>query len=205
MGEMRMIRPIRLRTIFEFVAVAICTLAFAMTALSILAAMTTPNSAGTHDYVEYWASAHLLARHSNPYEAGALQELERTVGFPTEAPTLVMGNPPSALLLILPLGYIGPVVGEWVWLLLQLAALVVSVQMIRSLVGCPQSKVHLLAYAFAPTLACLLAGQVAVFLLLGLVLFLRWQKTRPLLAGASLWLCLLKPHLFVPCGVVLLL
>ena len=29
-------------------------------------------------------------------------------------------------------------------------------------------------------------------------------RTRPFLAGASLWLCALKPHLFVPFGVVLL-
>jgi hypothetical protein len=205
MGEKRLIRPISLRTVFLFVAVAICTLAFAMTAMSILAAMTTPNSAGTHDFVEYWASAHLLARHGNPYDSVALQELERSVGFPTGAPTLVMGNPPSALLLVLPLGYLGPVFGEWLWLLLQLAALVVAVRVIHSLNGHPQSKVHLLAYAFAPTLACLLAGQVAVFLLLGLVLFLRWQENRPIWAGASLWLCLLKPHLFLPFGVVLLL
>jgi hypothetical protein len=41
-------------------------------------------------------------------------------------------------------------------------------------------------------------------MLFGLVLFLRWHGKRPFLAGAALWLCLLKPHLFLPFGVILL-
>ena len=194
----------RARSIFEFLVVAICTLTFAATGLSILAAMIGPHSAGTHDFVEYWASGQLLAQHANPYDADALRKLERSAGFPAGAPTLIMANPPSALLLVLPLGLVGPVVGEWLWLLAQLVSLIVSVQMIRSLFGEQKGLVHLLAFAFAPALACLLAGQIAVFLLLGLVVFLRWRDTRPFVAGASLWLCLLKPHLFIPFGVVLL-
>ena len=41
-------------------------------------------------------------------------------------------------------------------------------------------------------------GQTALFALLGLALFLRLHKTRPFAAGASLWLCALKPHLLLP-------
>jgi hypothetical protein len=63
---------------------------------------------------------------------------------------------------------------------------------------------HLLAYSFAPALSCLFSGQVSIFVLLGMVLFLRLHCNHPFLAGASLWLCLLKPHLFLPFGVVLL-
>src|SRR3954453_5511069 len=50
-----------------------------------------------------------------------------------------------------------------------------------------------------------MAGQVGIFLLLGVVLFLKFVKTRPLIAGAALLLCALKPHLFVPFGIVLIL
>lgn len=196
--------PNRLRAAIEFVVVAICTLAFAASALGILAAMIGPNSAGTHDFVEYWASGQLLAQHANPYDAEALRQLERSAGFPPGAPTLFMGNPPTALLLVLPLGFVGPGAGEWLWLLAQLISFIASVQMVRASL-CPKSQVHLVAYAFAPVMSCLLTGQIAVFLLLGLALFLRWRERRPLLAGASLWLCLLKPHLFVPFGVVLLI
>ena len=62
----------------------------------------------------------------------------------------------------------------------------------------------MLGYFFAPSLVCLIGGQTSLFALLGLVLFLRLHQTRPFLAGASLWLCALKPHLFLAFGVVLL-
>jgi hypothetical protein len=38
---------------------------------------------------------------------------------------------------------------------------------------------------------------------LGFVLFVYLHRRNPFLAGASLWLCALKPHLFLPIGVVL--
>jgi hypothetical protein len=50
----------------------------------------------------------------------------------------------------------------------------------------------------------MLMGQTALFALLGLVLFLRLYGTHPFAAGLALWLCTLKPHLFLPFGVVLL-
>jgi hypothetical protein len=50
-----------------------------------------------------------------------------------------------------------------------------------------------------------MAGQFGVFLLLGVVLFLYFEETRPVLAGASLLLCTFKPHLFVPIAVALTL
>src|SRR5208337_3945894 len=43
------------------------------------------------------------------------------------------------------------------------------------------------------------------FLLFGVVLFLRFHESRPLLAGAALLFCTLKPHLFLPFAVALLL
>ena len=47
-------------------------------------------------------------------------------------------------------------------------------------------------------------GQTSLFPLLGFVLFLRLHRTPPFLAGVSLRLCMIKPHLFLPFGVVLL-
>jgi hypothetical protein len=52
---------------------------------------------------------------------------------------------------------------------------------------------------------CLMAGQFGLFLLLGVVLFLYFHKSRPFLAGAALLLCATKPHLFLPFGIVLIL
>jgi hypothetical protein len=76
--------------------------------------------------------------------------------------------------------------------------------MLWRLHGSPGNYLHWLGLSFAPALICLIAGQTALFALVGLVLFLRLHRTRPFLAGVSLWLCALKPHLFVPFGVVLL-
>jgi len=49
-----------------------------------------------------------------------------------------------------------------------------------------------------------IAGQTAILLLTGLALFLRLHRSRPFWAGVSLWLCTLKPHLFLPWAAVLL-
>jgi hypothetical protein len=54
-------------------------------------------------------------------------------------------------------------------------------------------------------MVCLINGQSSLFALLGLTLFLRLHRTQPFWAGVALWLCALKPHLFLPFGVVLLL
>jgi hypothetical protein len=46
-------------------------------------------------------------------------------------------------------------------------------------------------------------GQTSLLALLGLVLFLRFHRCHPFNAGAALWLCALKPHLFLPFATVL--
>ncbi len=194
----------KLRVIAEFLVVGICTLAFALTTVGICASVLGSDAAGSRDFVEYWASGHQLAHRANPYDGNAILGLERSAGFPSGLPVLIMWNPPSALLLVLPLGFLGPTAGELLWSLLLLACLVASVRMVWIMHGCPKNKLHLLGLSFAPALACLLAGQVSLFVLLGLVLFLRLHRSRPFLAGVSLWLCMLKPHLFLPFGVVLL-
>jgi hypothetical protein len=154
--------------------------------------------------VEYWASGHQLAHRGNPYDAGAILKLERSAGFDLKNPVLIIGNPPPALPVILILGWVSPFTGELLWLLLLLMSLGASVWMIHAMHGRPKNLLYLLGLSFAPALSCLIAGQVSIFVLLGLVLFLRFHLSYPFLAGASLWLCLLKPHLLAPFGVVLL-
>jgi hypothetical protein len=193
----------RFRAIAEFLVVGVCTLAFALTAVGILSSLLGSNAAGSRDFVEYWAAGNQLVHRANPYDAAAILPMERAVGFPPCIPVLIMANPPSALLLVLPLGFLGPMTAELLWLAMLLVCLVGSVQMVWTMRGRPKNHLHLLGYSFAPALSCLLSGQVTIFLLLGLVLFLRLHRSRPFLAGVSLWLCMLKPHLFLPFGVVL--
>ncbi len=194
----------KLRTVFEFLAVAVCTVPFLLLTMGACFVLLGPKAAGSRDFIEYWAAGQQLAHGANPYDAAALLQLEQSAGFPAGLPAQIMANPPSALALVMPLGWLGPTAGELLWILLLLASLIASIEMLRSMHGRPRNLLRLLGYAFAPAFSCLLAGQVTLFLLLGLVLFLRLHTTKPFWAGASLWLCLLKPHLFVPFGVVLL-
>jgi hypothetical protein len=194
----------KLRVIAEFLVVSVCVLAFAFTALGICAAVVERNTAGMRDFVEYWASGQQLAHHADPYDRKAILAIERSVGYPPGSPALVMPNPPTALPLVYPLGFLGPQSGELLWTLLLLACLVASVRMVWRMHGSPRGDLQILGYTFGPALACMAAGQMSLFVLLGLVLFLRLHQSRPFLAGASLWLCALKPHLFLPFGVVLL-
>jgi len=193
-----------LQTIAEFLVVALCTLAFAFTSLGILHSLLAKDAAGQRDFVEYWASGQLLAHHANPYDGNSILRMERSAGYPTDIPPIIMGNAPPALLLVFPLGFLSPMTGELLWCFVLLASLAVSVRLVRALHGSPKNWLPLLAYSFGPALSCLLSGQMSMLVLLGLALFLFLHRSRPLLAGASLWLCALKPQLFLPFGVALL-
>ena len=192
------------RRIAEFLVVGLCTLAFLFTAAGISASLLGSGAAGTKDFVVYWATGRQLVHKANPYDANAVMGLEQSAGFPLSDPVLIVRNPPSALLFVVPVGFLGPKVGLLLWSLLLLACLVTSVRMIWTMHARPTNQLDFLGYSFGPALVCLLVGQVSLLVLLGLVLFLRLHRSSPFLAGISVWLCLLKPHLFLPFGVALL-
>jgi hypothetical protein len=157
---------------------------------------------GSRDFVSYWATGHQLVQHANPYDRNAISALEHAQGLDARA-VLIMRNPPWALPLAYPLGFLGLRVAAILWSVLLLACLLLSVRIVRQLYGSPSNRLHWLALAFTPALICLTMGQTALFALLGLALFLRWHGSRPFLAGTALWLCALKPHLFLPFVAVL--
>jgi hypothetical protein len=179
-------------------------LALALIALFLCVVPLTGKVASGRDFVVYWATGQQLAQHANPYDSDALMHIERAAGLPTQYNVLYMRNPPWDLILTLPLGFIGLRIGALLWSLLLAGCLAASVRLLWVMHGRPQNRLHWLGYSFAPAMICLFAGQTSLFTLLGLVLFLRFHQTRPFIAGFSLWLCALKPHLFLPFGLVLL-
>jgi hypothetical protein len=191
------------RAVAELLIVAVCTLAFALNAAGIAVTLLTPRYAGTRDFVTYWASGQQIAHHANPYDQEAIRRLELSVGYAPEAPTLIMRNAPPSLLLMLPLGFLGIRAASLLWSAVLLLSLWLSVRTIASMHHQPRSKLNFLAYGFAPALSCLITGQTALFVLLGLTLFLRFYRSQPFLAGVALWLCALKPQLFLPFALVL--
>lgn len=179
-------------------------LTLAITAIFLIVAPLTGKIAGSRDFVVYWATGQQLVHRANPYDGDAMMRVERAAGLPVGYGVLFMRNPPWGLLIAYPLGLIGTKVGTLLWSLLLLACLFGSVRMVWQMHGRPRNLFNFLGLSFAPALVCLIVGQTSLFALLGLVLFLRLHRTRPFLAGMSLYLCALKPHLFLAFGVVLL-
>lgn len=184
----------------------------------------TAKDAADRDFIGYWATGQQLVHHANPYDAAAMMRLEQAQGYSLAAPRMTP-SPPVAFLLLLPLGWMGAKIGLIAWLMVQMGCVGLSLWMIWLLFGRPGgqtgaqagsqtgaqsgartgSRMHFAGLLFAPVLACLEAGQIGIFFLLGMMVFLVFHERRPALAGAGLLLCALKPHLFLPFVLVLLL
>jgi hypothetical protein len=150
------------------------------------------------DSIAYWTAGQLLRHHSNPYEASSVLELERQQGYQEDKP-LVLRTPPWSLFMVLPMGWTNAFSAWLLWISLSLASLVVAMRLCWRMQGggVPHNLFLLVGYAFAPVPACLVAGQMGLVLLLGVMLFLWFEADRPFLAGAALVLPFAKPHLLV--------
>jgi hypothetical protein len=171
----------------------------------LILAYTLSHSSGVdRDFISYWAAGKQLIHHGNPYDGRAILALQRGAGS-TESAPFFMRNPPIAFFITIPIALVSARVGVVLWSLAIIAALMLSIRLTWRLNGHPKDSLHLFGYVFPPALACLLAGQIGIFILLGVVLFLTLRERRPFLAGMSLLLCALKPHLFIPFATVVLL
>lgn len=159
------------------------------------------SSSGTRDFICYWSSGRLLAAHNDPWNAAAILRLELQAGAHQTIP-LIMRNPPWALPLVAPLGYLSAPTAALLWEMMLIAASLASVRLLQQLWP---GRIPLTMYLFAPVLACAMAGQSSILLLLGVCLFLNEVNRRPGIAGLALTLLLLKPHLVLLLWLVLLL
>lgn len=196
------LRPGRKST-WRMVAVALIIAAGACYIVGIESVEFTNEKATQRDFIEYWAIGQQLVHHANPYDVAAIVQLERSVGLGENQPR-VSFSPPTAFVLMLPLGLASPKTGLIAWSLILLGCLSVAIWLLWRLNGRPASRIHLFGYLFAPAIACMMSGQLSIFLLLGVVLFLCFYRSHPALAGAALLPCALKPHLFLVFGCVLL-
>jgi Glycosyltransferase family 87 len=170
----------------------------------IYALSLTDQNATERDFIEYWAAEQQLAHGANPYDVSAIYALEKSRGMEEDFPKVTV-SPPIAFFLAAPLGYVSAKTGLILWLLLMLGCAALAMLLLWLLHGRPDSRFHVLVFGFPPTLSCLMAGQLGIFFLLEVTAFLYWRRTRPWLAGAALVLCAMKPHLFLPALVVLLI
>jgi hypothetical protein len=202
-SELGYLRPGPLR-----IATAVCLLTVGLMAVmavgvSIWATSRSAHGEASPDFVEYWAAGQLLVHGADPYDAAATLRLERAAGWNTEQAEITY-SPPVIFILVAPLGLIGAKAGAVLWFTLLATSLMMSIRLLWILNGRRAGQLHLLCYCFAPALTCLMSGQIGIYLLLGIVLFLYLQERWPVLAGAALVVCFVKPHLFLLFGAVLL-
>jgi hypothetical protein len=171
---------------------------------TILALGVSGTNPGGRDFIEYWAAEQQLVHGANPYDARAILGIERAEGFGQDRAELWY-SPPAVLLLALPLGFVSAKTGLVLWQITLFLLLSASIWGIWFLNGQPANLIHVCGYLFAPALVCFQAGQISIFFLFGVVLFLLLHKEWPMLAGAALLPCALKPHLFLPFAVGVLL
>ncbi len=155
-------------------------------------------SVADRDSIAYWAAARLLIEHQDPYSAASVLALQSAQGYQAEKP-LVLRTPPWSLWMVLPLGWLNAYWAWALWLAVLLASLLVSMRLSWQMYGDggrPPTVFLLAGYLFAPVPACLVAGQLGLVLLLGIVLFFVFEERHPWLAGAVLLIPFAKPHLF---------
>jgi len=155
-------------------------------------------SATGSDSIAYWAAGNLLLHRQNPYSAQSVLALERTQGYAATKP-LVLRTPPWSLWMVLDLGFLTAYWAWIAWLAILLISLVIAMRISWWIYGDgPRaSNIFLLTgYLFAPVAACLVASQLGLVLLLGIVLFLLLEEEHPFLAGAVLLIPFVKPHIF---------
>jgi Glycosyltransferase family 87 len=190
--------PLRVLTAVCIVAAGVCFI------VSLYVIGLSKRDAANRDFIEYWAAGQQLVHGANPYDIEAILRREKAAGLEKDSPKVTF-SPPLVLLLAWPLGYFDAKTGLILWLLASLGCLVASMGILRLLYGGGENGAHLIGYAFPPALASLMAGQLSIFFLFEIAIFLYFHEKRPWLAGASLVLYALKPHLFLPAAVVLLL
>lgn len=156
------------------------------------------------DFIEYWSAAQQLTHHANPYNRQEMLALQQAQGYDRNGATLTPSLP-VAYLILLPLGLMKAKTALVVWGLALFACLSITLRLLWSINGNPETYLYLAGYLFAPELACFLGGQIGIFFGLSIVLFLYFFRRNPLLAGMALLPCAMKPHLFLVVGLVLLL
>src|SRR5712692_1536878 len=80
------------------------------------------------DFIAYWAAGRLLIQHQNPYDRGAVLDLERQQAF-TERNALILRTPPWSLFIMLPLGLMNAYWGWLFWIAISIASLVMAVRL----------------------------------------------------------------------------
>jgi hypothetical protein len=161
-----------------------------------------------NDFIEYWAAARLLLNGDDPYAPSQLLKIQQTLGWTQPVP-LIMWNPPWTLSLTFPLGLLDYETAQFLWFLVHALIIFVGARLLWQIYGGADRTSRLswaIALTFAPTYFVLLLGQIGPLILLGVLGFLYFiRRGAGGLAGASMTLVSIKPHLLYLMGLAFFL
>ncbi|MFO0802309.1 MAG: glycosyltransferase family 87 protein [Gemmataceae bacterium] len=150
------------------------------------------------DFAAFWTAGAIGLAGGNVYDGAAVREVQSGIGLNTTA--IMMWNPPWALTLVLPIGWLPFKTAYAIWVLMNIGLLIASADLLwRGLGGSRRFRgiALLLTLAFAPTLLLIFSGQLTAFVLLGLAGFLVLRPRHPFLAGMAGAITAIKPHMLV--------
>lgn len=150
-----------------------------------------------NDFVAYWSAGRQLVHGRNPYDGDAVLQIQREFDIHRSSP-LIMRNPPWALPLAAPFGFLQLPTAQLLCLFMAIGAVLVSVQILWRLYlgNSPPWLAGVITGVFSPVPVALSIGQMSPLLLLGVSGLLYFANRRQYgRAGASMFLLALKPHL----------
>ncbi len=166
---------------------------------------------GTSDFNAYWAASRLFLEGRNPCDPANMLEMERAHFDSDQGFVMMTWNPPTMWIFMLPLAWMPFQVARAVWLLINVALILLSC-LLLGVIYLPRDRIaplltyYLVMAFFAPVLLAVLAGQITFLVVFGVAasIFLI-QRERWFWAGAVLILTSVKPHLVTLVGPYLML
>lgn len=161
------------------------------------------------DSAEYWSAGRLFVAGANPYDGVAATEVQKPTFFRSGQLPVMMWNPPWTLPFCVITSWMNWRLSQIFWVSLNLLFVMYSSVLLWNVYsGKPKDSVIpiVLGIGFAPSLLLMVTGQISGFLLLGLAGFLTHiRANRWPLAGVFASLAAIKPHLFLPFAMILLI
>jgi hypothetical protein len=179
-------------TAFKFVLILL------LGGIILLFPVSLPPGAGDWDLQAYWSSTYLLAHGQDFSDGIALGEVEHALTTRNNPETLYSWFSPIGNVLLLPFTAVPFTTAVYYWLILNIIILFYSTMLIWGDSN-PHTWIPLVAvFSFSMTVVSLVFGQINTWEVLGLGLFLSLSRSnKQYLAGASLVLTTIKPHLVI--------
>lgn len=161
-----------------------------------------PGSLGEGDFRAYWSAAYLLSQSQNFADTTLLGDVQRSLTGWSGEFIMSTWNPPWLLVLLLPYTAVSFSRATWLWLMSNILFIFWGAVLAWQVYTQQRDRKYLFLLAplasllFLPTMVALWMGQVNTLVFAGLAAFLFLESRRqPFLAGTSLTLTLVKPHL----------